>query len=193
MACGRPLGHERHDQLRGRRRPRAAPGPMVEHLLAAGRRRIATITGPLDTSGGVDRLAGLREVLDRARRRRRPAPRRARRLHPGERVRPRCERLLDQAPDLDAVFVASDLMAAGAPCRCCARPAGGVPEDVRGRRLRRLRARRHPRPAPDHRPAAAGPHQRRDGAAARSTSSPAARPVSVTVPTTVVVRGSSPA
>ena len=36
---------------------------MVAVPVAAGRRRIAMITGPLDTPGGVDRLAGYREVL----------------------------------------------------------------------------------------------------------------------------------
>ncbi len=36
---------------------------MVRHLLESGRRRIATITGPQDTPGGVERLAGYREVL----------------------------------------------------------------------------------------------------------------------------------
>ena len=35
----------------------------VEHLLAHGRRRIATVTGPLDMSAGIDRLTGYREAL----------------------------------------------------------------------------------------------------------------------------------
>ena len=34
--------------------------------------------------------------------------------------------LLSRRPDVDAVFVASDLMASGA-LRCCGRPAGGCP------------------------------------------------------------------
>ncbi len=39
---------------------------MVRHLLSLGRRRIGVVTGPLDTPGGVERLAGYREVLAEA-------------------------------------------------------------------------------------------------------------------------------
>src|SRR3954454_8027701 len=38
----------------------------VEHLLATGRRVVATITGPVDMGAGVDRLAGYHEALDEA-------------------------------------------------------------------------------------------------------------------------------
>nr|BFE72817.1 hypothetical protein GCM10020092_061180 [Actinoplanes digitatis] len=54
---------------------------MTGYLRSTGRRRIAIITGPLDTPGGVDRLAR----LPGDRRRRRPVPGRHRRLHPGVR------------------------------------------------------------------------------------------------------------
>lgn len=36
---------------------------MVRYLRESGRSRIGTIAGPLDTSGGRDRLAGYRDVL----------------------------------------------------------------------------------------------------------------------------------
>ncbi|MGR4852014.1 substrate-binding domain-containing protein [Streptomyces sp. LARHCF252] len=35
----------------------------VRHLVERGRRRIATITGPLDIQAGVDRLTGFHDVL----------------------------------------------------------------------------------------------------------------------------------
>ena len=75
-----------------------------------GARTIATITGPLDTSGGIGRLDGYRSELGdestsgswpRATTRGRAACR-------------AMTELLERAPDLDAVFVANDLMAAGA-------------------------------------------------------------------------------
>src|SRR5258708_7871962 len=62
VACGAPLGYESTvsyvaaDERGGAR-------TMVEHLRQAGRTRIATITGPLDTSGGRGRLEGYRDVL----------------------------------------------------------------------------------------------------------------------------------
>ncbi len=85
----------------------------VEHLIAGGRRIVATITGPVDMGAGVDRLAGYREALGDA----------------GIAVDPSLEatgdftleggtaameRLLAARPDIDAVFAASDLMASGA-------------------------------------------------------------------------------
>ena len=38
----------------------------VQHLVDAGRRRIATIAGPQDMVAGIDRLAGYRATLDEA-------------------------------------------------------------------------------------------------------------------------------
>jgi DNA-binding LacI/PurR family transcriptional regulator len=68
------------------------------------------ITGPLDTPGGVDRLAGYLDVLG--------DEERDRLVVTGDYVRESgaaaMTQLLVQAPDIDAVFVASDLMAAGA-------------------------------------------------------------------------------
>jgi DNA-binding LacI/PurR family transcriptional regulator len=100
----------------------------VEHLFARGRRRIATIAGPQDMGAGLARLSGYREAVRAA----------------GLTVNPdlvgygdfseasgtACmRRLLEVCPELDAVFVASDLMAVGA--LNALREAGRrVPEDV---------------------------------------------------------------
>jgi len=99
---------------------------MVDHLRRSGRRRIATITGPLDTPGGVERLAGYRDVL---------GPRTPRRLtaHAADWSHASGEAamadLLAASPDLDAVFVGSDLLAAGA-LAVLRRTGRSVPGDV---------------------------------------------------------------
>ena len=96
----------------------------VRHLVSLGRRRIATITGPLNQASAIDRLDGYRDVLL-------DAPPHL--LAEGDfTLRGGAEamaRLLDQAPDLDAVFVASDLMASGA-LRTLRERGRTVPEDV---------------------------------------------------------------
>jgi len=85
----------------------------VEHLIANGRRVIATITGPIDMGAGVDRLAGYREALDDAGLDHDPSL-----VATGDFTQDSgaaaMERLLKARPDIDAVFAASDLMAAGA-------------------------------------------------------------------------------
>src|SRR5919198_1062708 len=100
----------------------------VQHLLARGRRRIATITGPLDMAPGLDRLDGYRDALRAA------GARATRRLveegdfteESGQRA---MRALLERAADMDAGFAAHDLMAAGA--LDALRAAGRrVPEDV---------------------------------------------------------------
>ncbi|MEU7908807.1 LacI family DNA-binding transcriptional regulator [Actinoplanes sp. NPDC049118] len=78
----------------------------VEYLARLGRRRIATITGPLDMAAGIARLDGYRDVV-------------------GEGIvangdfseesgAAAMRWLLDRHPDIDAVFAAADMMAAGA-------------------------------------------------------------------------------
>ena len=109
IACGVPLGHEKRvgwvaaDDAEGAR-------DVVRYLRAIGRRRIATIVGPADTSGGRERFAGYQDELgaefdgglvavgDYSRASGRTAMR----------------ALLDAGADCDAVFAANDLMAAGA-------------------------------------------------------------------------------
>ncbi|MCX5231891.1 LacI family DNA-binding transcriptional regulator [Streptomyces sp. NPDC006553] len=100
----------------------------VAHLAARGRRAVATITGPLDMYVARCRLDGYREGLVEA----------GLAADDGlvatgdfteEGGRRAMRRLLDRRPDLDAVFAASDVMAAGA--RGVLREAGRrVPEDV---------------------------------------------------------------
>ncbi|MDQ1129851.1 LacI family DNA-binding transcriptional regulator [Microbacterium sp. SORGH_AS_0888] len=83
----------------------------VEYLIAQGRTRIATITGPSSMSAGVDRLAGYRSALRRAR-----LPELA--VEDGdftaEGGAAAMRRILDRGTRPDAVFIASDLMASGA-------------------------------------------------------------------------------
>ena len=85
----------------------------VQHLVAGGRRAIATISGPLDMGAGVDRLQGYHDGL-------RDAGLAIDRLleQQGDFGRESGARamqvLLERRPDLDAVFCASDAMAAGA-------------------------------------------------------------------------------
>lgn len=95
-------------------------------LVAAGRTVIGTIAGPSDMGVAVDRLAGWRDVLTEG----------------GHRVPPvayadftadgganAMARLLAAEPDLDGLFVASDLMATGA-LRVLSASGRRVPSDV---------------------------------------------------------------
>jgi DNA-binding LacI/PurR family transcriptional regulator len=97
----------------------------VEYLREAGRTRIATITGPLDTSGGRGRLEGYRDVIG--------ASFDESLVEEGDYSQDSGERamtkLLERRPDLDAVFVASDVMAIGA-LNALRRAGRRVPEDV---------------------------------------------------------------
>ncbi|MFT4030237.1 MAG: LacI family DNA-binding transcriptional regulator [Protaetiibacter sp.] len=124
VSCGIPLGHQGRvpavavDEAGSARE-------MVRHLRAKGHRRIAMIAGPDDTPGGRYRLDGFRDEL-------------------GDDFDPALvekgdysldsgsvamSRLLARASDIDAVFAASDLMAAGALATL--RKAGiRVPDDL---------------------------------------------------------------
>ncbi|MFI6496768.1 LacI family DNA-binding transcriptional regulator [Nonomuraea typhae] len=97
----------------------------VEHLLARGRRKIATISGPIDMIAGLHRLGGYREALMLA-----GLPESVAHGDFTEQSGARCMReLLERVPDLDAVFAASDLMAVGA-LRVLAEAGRRVPQDV---------------------------------------------------------------
>ncbi|MDT0344835.1 LacI family DNA-binding transcriptional regulator [Streptomyces litchfieldiae] len=126
VMCGKPMGRTRLAHVAADDRDGARQ--MVGHLVAAGRRRIGTVTGPLDTSGGVDRLAGYREVLAEA-----GLPVEDDLIVTADYSREggaaATARLLDRRPDLDALFVASDLMAQGA-LGVLERAGRRVPEDV---------------------------------------------------------------
>jgi DNA-binding LacI/PurR family transcriptional regulator len=124
VSCGAIIGRENvipyaatDERLGGRQ--------MTEYLVSRGRRRIAMITGPMDTPGGIQRLEGFADVLGRKASKKLIAH--------GDWTQASGERamteLLERTPDLDAVFVASDLMAAGA--LKALRAAGRrVPDDV---------------------------------------------------------------
>ncbi|WP_346095480.1 LacI family DNA-binding transcriptional regulator [Streptomyces olivaceiscleroticus] len=115
------LSHAHADNVGG---ARAA----VRHLLDRGRTAIATVTGPMDMDVGRGRLQGWQDALREAGAR------------PGERLVARSDfteeggrtavrALLARAPELDALFVASDVMAVGALAELRAH-GRRVPEDV---------------------------------------------------------------
>lgn len=118
---GRPLGaaegitYVDADNVEGARQA-------TRHLQGLGRRRVATIAGPQDMCAGVDRLSGYLDTVEGG-----PLV-----VH-GDFTRASgaegMRALLDRAPDLDAVFAASDLMAAAAVA--VLRESGRrVPDDV---------------------------------------------------------------
>jgi DNA-binding LacI/PurR family transcriptional regulator len=100
----------------------------VAHLAASGRRRIANIAGPQDMGVGLARLAGYREACAEA-----GLPIDEDMIAYGDFSEPSgvaaMRQLLARRPDLDAVFIASDLMAAGA-LRALKEAGKRVPEDV---------------------------------------------------------------
>lgn len=123
VACGVPLGHE-PDVSYVSTDDRDGAQQVVAYLRAQGRRRIATVTGPMDLPGGVHRLAGYRDAVGS--------------FDPALVVHgdytyagglAAAEQLLRQAPGLDAIFAASDLMAAGV-LEACARAGRHVPADI---------------------------------------------------------------
>jgi DNA-binding LacI/PurR family transcriptional regulator len=97
----------------------------IQHLLDQGRRRIATISGPLDMTAAQDRLGAYRETLKGTGRRSIVALGDFTRISGAEAMR----QLLDDDPQLDAVFAANDLMAIGA-LRTLREAGRRVPEDV---------------------------------------------------------------
>ncbi|MFI7072232.1 LacI family DNA-binding transcriptional regulator [Micromonospora sediminicola] len=97
----------------------------VEHLIATGRRRIATIAGPQDMVAGIERLIGYRNAVTAA-----GLPEL---VAFGDFTRESgtaaMRELLAADPELDAVFAASDLMAHAA-LRTLREAGRRVPEDV---------------------------------------------------------------
>jgi DNA-binding LacI/PurR family transcriptional regulator len=83
----------------------------VAHLAAGGRRRIATVHGPLDLPSGRDRLTGYREGLEAVGLTPDPGLERGGEYVPAVAAEA-MRSLLLQHPDIDAVFAASDSMAA---------------------------------------------------------------------------------
>jgi len=124
VSCGIPLGHQ-GDVSTVSVDEAGSARTITRYLRDRGRTRIATIAGPHDTPGGKYRLVGFRDELGDA-------------FDPdlveegdysqesGARA---MARLLERAPDIDAVFAASDLMAAGA-IHTLRRAGKRVPEDI---------------------------------------------------------------
>ena len=83
----------------------------TEHLLRIGRRRIGTIAGPQDMSAGLDRLGGWSAALNVAGLATDAVAYADFTTDGGAQA---AEQLLAAHPDIDALFVASDLMAVGA-------------------------------------------------------------------------------
>jgi DNA-binding LacI/PurR family transcriptional regulator len=124
VVLGQPLGYEHElswvavDEV-------AAAQEAVRYMLGEGRTRIGTITGPLNTSSGRGRFEGYRAAL---------GPRFAPDLvEAGDwsaaAGRESARVLIKREPDLDGLFVASDLMAMAA--MAALREAGRrIPDDV---------------------------------------------------------------
>ncbi len=125
VACGRPLGHESEiayvaaDDREGARQ-------LTRHLVGLGRRRIAMVSGPLDGPGSLQRLEGFTEVLGRRANRDLIVHADEYTARAGEKA---MDELLGRGARPDAVFVASDLLAAGA-LAALRRHGLSVPDDV---------------------------------------------------------------
>ncbi len=104
----------------------AAAETGTRHLIELGRKRIATIAGPADMPAGVDRTAGWHRALAEAGMEHDLIEHGDFSVAGGARA---MRDLLDRAPDIDAVFVASDLMATGAVSVLRQR-GKAIPDDV---------------------------------------------------------------
>jgi DNA-binding LacI/PurR family transcriptional regulator len=126
VVCGRPPTAAAPAPIYVAADDRSGARQMTQYLVDRGCRRIATVAGPADTAGGVERLAGYRDVLGR-----RAAARMIARAasYTAGAGRDAMTELLRSCPDLDAVFVASDLLAAGA-LQALAAAGRAVPGDV---------------------------------------------------------------
>jgi DNA-binding LacI/PurR family transcriptional regulator len=108
---GRPLGTDGQPDYFVDVDNTAAAVMGTQFLIDQGRHRIATIAGPPDMPAGIDRTEGWRTALEEA------GMEATRVVHGDFTLASGAQgmrTLLDGYPDLDAVFVASDLMAVGA-------------------------------------------------------------------------------
>jgi DNA-binding LacI/PurR family transcriptional regulator len=126
VLVGRPAGDAPDSYVEADNRGGAREA--VVHLVGRGHRRIATITGPMDMAVGQDRLDGYQDGL-----RATGLPADPQLVEGGdfteEGAAAAMRRLLEREPGLDAVFAASDLMAAGA-LRALKAAGRRVPGDV---------------------------------------------------------------
>src|SRR6266545_138636 len=126
VMMGRPLTGRRTDYVDA---DNAGGGQeAVRHLWAAGRRCLATVAGPPDMSVGVDRLRGYANATRMA-----GISGATDRVVYGDFTETSgygaMRQLLEATPDIDGVFIASDLMAVGA-LRALREARRRVPEDV---------------------------------------------------------------
>lgn len=126
VVMGRPLSRRHADYVDA---DNAGGGQdAVRHLVAAGRRCLATVAGPLDMSAGIDRLRGYVDAVRAA-----GMPDAADRVAYGDFTDAAgdaaMKELLAATPAIDGVFVASDLMAIGA-LRALRALGRRVPDDV---------------------------------------------------------------
>ncbi|MET8160445.1 LacI family DNA-binding transcriptional regulator [Sphaerisporangium sp. NPDC005289] len=98
----------------------------ADHLIARGRRRVATIAGPLDVPAAQDRLSGFRDAMAAHGHPYIPCAEGDFTLASGEAA---MERLMAEHPGIDGVFIANDLMAQGA-LPVLRNHGRRVPEDV---------------------------------------------------------------
>ncbi len=104
----------------------AAAIAATRHLIARGATRIGTVTGPMDMNAGASRRRGFETAIAQAGLRPAGVAEGDFTARGGELA---AHHLIEQAPDLDGLFVASDLMALGA-LRALRRAGRRVPEDV---------------------------------------------------------------
>ncbi|HEX4705625.1 MAG TPA: substrate-binding domain-containing protein [Pseudonocardiaceae bacterium] len=125
--CGCPVGTDPENLSYVDADNRGGAERAVRYLVESGRQVIATVAGPQDMKPGVDRLDGYRAALTDAGR---FDPRLVVYGDFGQASGDHAvHRLLERRPDVDAVFVASDLMAVGA-LRALRRSGRRVPDDV---------------------------------------------------------------
>jgi LacI family transcriptional regulator len=108
---GRPFNPELHDNYFVDVDNAAGAALATQYLIDLGRRRIATITGPTNMQAPLDRTRGWSETLERAGLPTDLVANGDFTMISGARA---MRELLVQEPAVDAVFVASDLMAVGA-------------------------------------------------------------------------------
>jgi DNA-binding LacI/PurR family transcriptional regulator len=126
VLLGRPLADLRVPYVDADNRGGARAA--TEYLLDKGRRKVATITGPLDMRPGIDRFEGYEDALRSAGIRLRKTLVAHGRFTEASGARAMTA-LLRAHPDLDAVFVASDPMAFGA-LRALETSGRRIPDDV---------------------------------------------------------------
>ena len=124
VVCGRPLTradvpYVDADNFNG-------ASMAARHLVDIGRHEVATIAGPRDMAVGIDRLSGFRRGMASSGQPTDLVEHGDFTMASGEAA---MRRLLKAHPDLDAVFVASDLMAVGA-MRVLQAAGKSVPDDV---------------------------------------------------------------